>query len=516
MIMSSSPLNSEPTISESPTSIADSENDKIVSDKTMTGTFLKDRFELLETVGAGGMGEVYKALDLRDVEAGNSRFIAIKVLHVQFRDDSKLLKALHSEARKTQNLAHTNIIRAYDFDRDSDHVFMTMEYMEGVSLDKIIRGNPSGLAHDKALHFINQLVQALHYAHSQGLIHSDLKPGNVLVAKNDHLKVLDFGISRLLDYNRTNEFDAGVISAYTPAYSTLEMIHNGSPDPRDDVYALACISYELFTGQHPFQRLSAEQAMQQGLEPQAADVFSSLQWQTLKQALNFDRSHRLATVNEFWQGMQVEEKAPKSRWTALFSVLILAFVFLAFWFVSQQQHIIPAEQAMISSGLTTDKTMPGKGGTLESEGSSITNDNGAAPQPVKTSPTKLSQLLLELNQTQFKLGETLEITFQVNSPTYVRIILVNSTGELVHLFPNPFQQQFFCQPDISYQIPPTNAEFTLDIQPPVGSDKIIAISSPVPFSENFLQLDEQGELLLDGLPESFVVTEKIFEIVESI
>lgn len=514
IIMPKSSINSDSTILDSPTSVANLENEEIVSGKTLTGVILKDRFELLESIGIGGMGSVYKALDRRDLEAGSSQFIAIKVLHVQSDKDTTLLKALHSETRKTQNLAHANIIRVYDFDRDHHHVFMTMEYMEGVSLDKIIRGNPTGLATGKVLFFISQLVQALHYAHSQGLIHSDLKPTNVLVATDDHLKVLDFGISRLLDYNRTNAFDAGVISAHTPAYSTLEMIHNGSPDPRDDIYALACICYELFTGQHPFHRLNAEQAMEQGLEPQANVVFSSLQWQTIKQALTFDRNHRLATVNEFWQGMQTENKTPKNRYIKLFSTLIFAFISLTFWFVTQH-FIKPVRQTIISSDMVTDNMISDTKPSLESKDSRIINGIEAIPQFVKQPPNRPSKLLLNLNQTQFKLGETLKITFSVNYSAYIRIVLINSSGKLIHLFPNPFQQQYYCQPNVNYQIPPADAQFKLNIQPPVGRDKIIAISSSVPFSENFLQINEQGTSLRKDLPESFVFTEKTYEIVVS-
>lgn len=497
--MSQSPINTQVTILDSPVSHIEQTQEMEVSDATMTGTFLNDRFELLEVAGAGGMGTVYKALDRRDVEAGNSRFIAIKVLNVQHRDDTKLLKALHSETRKTQALAHANIIRVYDFDRDSEYVFMTMEYMEGVSLDKIIRGNPSGLAVDKALHLIEQLVLALDHAHSQGLVHSDLKPGNVLVATDDHLKVLDFGISRLLDFNRTNEFDAGVISAHTPAYATLEMVHGGSPDPRDDVYALACISYELMTGQHPFQRLSAENALQQALYPEPSDVFSSLQWQTIKQALSFDRQQRTATVKEFWQGMQPERNTTKRKWVKLISLLVLAGATLLIFQLSQQEGVAFFDRLVRSN--------------VERQAVTEIRDRKKLAQPADVPSVLTTHMSLELNQAQFKLGETLEISFSVDQPSYVRIILVNSAGELINLFPNPFQIHNFCAPNKDYQVPPVNAPFTLDIEPPLGRDKVIAISSPVPFSESFIHIDKKGQLLRNNLPGAFVVTEKFYDIV---
>ena len=232
------------------------------------GSVLKDRFELLEVIGRGGMGTVFKALDRRDIEAGQSSFLAIKVLNNEYKTDPDVLKALHSEARKTQQLAHPNIVTVYDFDRDGDSVFMTMEFMEGVSLDKVIKTNPHGLKVHEAHIIIDQMGTALAYAHSQLVIHSDFKPANVFIDRNERVKVLDFGIARLADIARLSGFDAGILGGLTAAYASLEMLQGEPPDPRDDIYALACVVYELLTGKHPYNRESAKQAKNKNLRPE--------------------------------------------------------------------------------------------------------------------------------------------------------------------------------------------------------------------------------------------------------
>lgn len=166
-----------------------------------SGSVLKNRYDLLEKIGTGGMGSVYKALDRRDIEAGNSAFIAVKVLNDEFRANPELLKAMHSEARKTQSLAHPNILTVYDFDRDGPIVFMTMEYLEGVTLDKIVKNHPAGLEQSEALAIIRQICAALSHAHAKGIIHSDFKPSNVFIDIHNRVKILDFGIARLQNFS---------------------------------------------------------------------------------------------------------------------------------------------------------------------------------------------------------------------------------------------------------------------------------------------------------------------------
>ena len=291
-----------------------------------TGYLLKNRFELLEEIGRGGMGTVYKALDKRDIEAEHTTFLAVKILNDELQADNALLKALHSEAKKSQELAHPNIVTVYDFDREDNHIFMTMEFMDGVSLDQVIRSNPDGMPLDQALQIIDQLGAALAYAHSRHIIHSDFKPSNVFVTRDKRVKVIDFGIARVVKSERKERFDAGILRGLTPAYASLEMFLDQEPDPKDDIYALACVAYELLTGHHPYDRQRADSAKRQALEPKRPHKLKKRQWAVLRSGLQLDRSKRISDVTKFYQGLHANKTNPLSYVAA--ATVLLAFATL--------------------------------------------------------------------------------------------------------------------------------------------------------------------------------------------
>ena len=277
------------------------------------GDTLNGRFVLEECIGFGGMGTVYKALDLRKLEAADRHpYIAIKVLNVQFQGHPKSLIALQREARKAQTLAHANIVQVYDFDRDGSMVYVTMEYLPGKSLGQLLRSPDfRALSFEEAMKIVRGMGKALAYAHERGFVHCDFKPANVILTDSGGVKVIDFGIARV--FQKAEEapdvtvFDPGSLGALTPAYASPEMLENREPDPRDDIYALGCITYELLTGRHPFNRLSATQARDGGLRPQRPPGLGHRQWRALRCALSFQREQRTASVNQFLHDIGAEE-----------------------------------------------------------------------------------------------------------------------------------------------------------------------------------------------------------------
>ena len=269
------------------------------------GVVIKERFVLKEELGRGGMGTVFKALDLRKVEANDREaFVALKVLNIDFRENPVSLIALQRETKRAQTLSHPNIITVYDFDRDGVQVFMTMEYLQGRPLSNLIREMPpGGMGFKQAWTIIEGMCAALAYAHKKNIVHSDFKPGNVFITEQNEAKVLDFGIATAIGRPDKGAdatvFNARDLGAMTPAYASLEQIREQAPDPRDDIYALACVCYELLSGQHPFRKLSAEKAQELILHPKPITGLKRNQWKALQRGLAFKQEDRIKSVAEF-------------------------------------------------------------------------------------------------------------------------------------------------------------------------------------------------------------------------
>jgi len=320
---------------------------------------LKDRFVLESVLGAGGMGIVYKAKDLLKVEAQDrDPYVAIKVLSEEFKAHPEAFISLQRESRKSQRIAHPNIVNVFDFDRDGDTVFMTMEFMDGQPLDQLIRQYKStGLPTDDAWAIIKGMSLALSHAHAEKIIHSDFKPGNVFVTQRGIAKVFDFGIARAvskvehLEDNPEDKtvFDAGNLGALTPAYASLEMLEGEEPDIRDDIYALGCVAYELFTGSHPYNKVPADEAERQKLKPKRITNIKKYQWQAIEKAISFKRENRIETVEKFLEAISPKLKAP-NRMATVFA-LLLSVVITGYFLFIQEKAVDPYSEFDIRNEL---------------------------------------------------------------------------------------------------------------------------------------------------------------------
>lgn len=240
------------------------------------------------------MGKVFLAVD-REAEQTNP-FVALKMLGESFREHPHALKALRREATQSRGLNHPNIVNVYDFDRTDGHVFMVMEYMRGSALDDWLAQQASGRRLKEVWHIIEACGEALHYLHERQIIHSDFKPGNVFVTEDGEIKVLDLGIARTLDETKvaggTTRFDPDTFGAMTPQYASCEMFEGLTPNAQDDLFAFACVIYELLTGEHPYQRRMAIDARAERIDPKRPRGLKGRQWRALRNALAHSRHER--------------------------------------------------------------------------------------------------------------------------------------------------------------------------------------------------------------------------------
>ena len=219
------------------------------------GTQLK-HYTIEKRIGSGGMGEVYLARD-----TNLKRPVAIKILLPRHANDPALVKRFEIEAQAVAQLNHPNIVKIYEINVESDPVYMAMEYIEGVSLDILVR-QKGKLSWQKALSIGHQVASALACTHERGIIHRDIKPANILLDRKMGVHVTDFGIAKVLDSKSTNltATDAAIGS---PSYMSPEHCGIGDIIPASDLFALGVTLFEAMTGELPFKAETALGMMNQ-------------------------------------------------------------------------------------------------------------------------------------------------------------------------------------------------------------------------------------------------------------
>jgi serine/threonine protein kinase len=314
------------------------------------GSWVRGRYVLMQMIGSGGMGQVWKAKDAY-LERTNDPFpfVAIKMLNANLEQDPDGYVALQRETKKAQELAHPNVVTVHLFDTDSPgsgRAFMSMELLEGEGLDARISRHPSGDARDDALPIIIGMAKGLEYAHKRGIVHADFKPGNVFISGAGVPKILDFGIARAAKIagvsRRADSFDAGTFGGITPGYASIDMIERREPHPADDVYALGLVAYELLSGRHPFKGLSAAEARDARLLPARLRAVRRHEWRAIARALAFDRDRRFQNAGEFLRALEGKSAIAKVLGT-LAAVLLLTVGGLWYQNWKAQQPRVPFE-----------------------------------------------------------------------------------------------------------------------------------------------------------------------------
>ncbi|HSE21795.1 MAG TPA: serine/threonine-protein kinase, partial [Pyrinomonadaceae bacterium] len=214
--------------------------DSIDNARFVAGTILADRYRIVGLLGKGGMGEVYRADDLK-----LSQPVALKFLPAKFFDGAVLAR-FHREVRVARQVSHKNVCRVYDIGEIDGHHFLSMEYIKGEELSSLLR-RIGRLPSDKAVQIARQICAGLAAAHESAVLHRDLKPSNVMIDEQGNALITDFGLAGLADEFRDDEIAAG-----TPAYMAPEQLEGKNVTIRSDIYSLGLVLYEVFTGKKAF------------------------------------------------------------------------------------------------------------------------------------------------------------------------------------------------------------------------------------------------------------------------
>src|SRR6266550_593228 len=216
--------------------------DSIDDARFVPGTILADRYRIVGLLGKGGMGEVYRADDLKLAQP-----VALKFLPDHLLSDGAALVRFHREVRVARQVSHKNVCRVYDIGEADGRHFLSMEYIKGEELSSLLRRIGS-LPVDKSIQLARQICAGLNAAHDVGVLHRDLKPANIMIDGDGNARILDFGLAGL-----SEEFSEHELAAGTPAYMAPEQLEGREQTVKTDIYSLGLLLYELFTSKKAFE-----------------------------------------------------------------------------------------------------------------------------------------------------------------------------------------------------------------------------------------------------------------------
>ena len=270
------------------------------------GEIIGERFSIEHLLGAGGYGAVYLAEQL-----SMGRKVALKVLHHEYCNDARTSERFYREAQQTSKLCHPNTVVIHDFGVDENHhvLFIAMEFLQGMSLGQELKLN-GAISPERTVHIVKQVADSLAEAHDLGLVHRDLKPGNVMLTKRggdaDFVKVIDFGIARAMGNDGNYErrlTDTGVLLG-TPYYMAPEQAGTADLDHRVDIYALGVMVYQMLVGKLPFKGQNPIEIIKHHLMTPPPRISEHGDWapvvdDCLLRAMAKDPTQRYQSIKEF-------------------------------------------------------------------------------------------------------------------------------------------------------------------------------------------------------------------------
>src|SRR5262249_2710174 len=272
------------------------------------GTMLAGRYQIVDLLGVGGMGAVYKAFDRQ-----LTRLVALKTILPEMAGTPTALKRFKQEVLLAQSIVHKNVVRIFDIGEDGGTKFITMDFIEGVDLKNLIK-EKGKLPPTEAAGILRQVCQGLEAAHAAGVVHRDLKPQNIMIEKDGHIVVMDFGIARSGESRGATQTGAFL---GTPEYMSPEQAKTENVDARSDIFSIGLIFYELLTGKLPFQGKTVletmfKRTMERAIPPAEIDATVPKGANDIvNKCLQIEREKRYQSVSELLEDLETFDPSKK-------------------------------------------------------------------------------------------------------------------------------------------------------------------------------------------------------------
>ncbi len=476
--------------------------DNLTLEELKIEKLIDGRYQLIKQIGSGGMGVVWKALDKLQEEALTSedqRYVAIKFIDSQLNND--MFANSVREANRTRTLKHNNIVSILNIGKLGGLLFIVMELLKGITLKEFIaekvkqnhQQNSFIMPYEQALHLSRQITEAMAYAHTSdehknGILHLDLKPENIFYnPDNGVIKIFDFGLAR---YVKKEDDDKTIFNGnrgLTIKYASLEALErydvdNESPysrildaEIRDDVYSLACIVYEIFSGKKPNGSLDAKQAHEANKQPPALKLKPG-QWQALAKALAFKRKDRTLNLDIFLEGFFKTNIYKKPFLFVSISKLIIAVFLMGYFIVllmnrSNQESLVE-QPPQILKPIITIPTPEIISPAILKFWTVVNNKKRKVTEINKNSLTRVEN---------FKIGDKFKLSFLANEDIYIVLVYINS-----HLNKKIALLDKCCYENETYIFP---KKHFLTIDDAIGTDKIRILVSKYEIQKQWIRLN---------------------------
>ncbi len=492
-----------------------------------TGSTFAGRYQIIEELGIGGMGRVYKVLDKETDEK-----IALKLINPEVASDKKTVERFRNELTTARKIIQKNVCRMYDLGREKDSYYITMEYISGQDLKGLIR-QTGGLTVGKAVSIGKQICDGLSEAHSLGVVHRDLKPNNIMIDRGGNAKIMDFGIARAV---KGKSITGPGVMIGTPQYMSPEQVEGKEADQRSDIYSLGIILYEMLTGRVPFEgdtplAVGVKQKTESPKDPKEyndriPDDLSRL----ILQCLEKEMGNRYQSAEEvrldlerIEQGLPTTDRpAPKEKTVTskeitvrfnLNKIIIPIFVMiaLAVIFVYVRQMLSPKEAELPPSAevalavLPFDDLSPGKDYEYLCDGIAVTLINALSEIKGLRIPAKTSSFSFKgKSQTVQEIGRSLNVETVLEGTVQVAEDRLRITAWLSNVddgyqiwsesYDENFEEVFSVQDDIAQKIADAlKIEFLGD-----EKEKIVTHYTSVPaayelYTRGYFFLDKRGK-----------------------